>query len=91
MAPWRIRNLEDGDLDQVVRIWEEARDTAADPAATLTEVVSAIPAGLSPVPPDGSERRFRGLALAQVGRRGALRPWPEAVRAVGSLSGWCGY
>ncbi|MEU2260729.1 GNAT family N-acetyltransferase [Streptomyces sp. NPDC019645] len=42
MAPWRVRDLEDGDLDQVVRIWEEARDTPSDPAVTLAEVVSAI-------------------------------------------------
>ncbi|MGW2559390.1 ATP-binding protein [Streptomyces sp. NPDC001514] len=42
MAPWRVRDLEEGDLDQVVRIWEEARDTPADPAVTLAEVVSAI-------------------------------------------------
>ncbi|MEU9118916.1 bifunctional GNAT family N-acetyltransferase/ATP-binding protein [Streptomyces sp. NPDC048506] len=42
MSPWRLRNLEEGDLDQVVRIWEESRDTAADPAVSLAEVVSAL-------------------------------------------------
>ncbi|MEU1625615.1 GNAT family N-acetyltransferase [Streptomyces sp. NPDC020096] len=42
MTPWRLRDLEEGDLDQVVRIWEESRDTAADPAVSLTEVVSAL-------------------------------------------------
>ncbi len=42
MTPWRVRNLEEGDLDQVVRIWEESRDTAADPAVSLAEVVGAL-------------------------------------------------
>ncbi|MFE2157653.1 ATP-binding protein [Streptomyces lydicus] len=42
MSPWRVRDLEEGDLDQVVRIWEESRDTAADPAVSLAEVVSAL-------------------------------------------------
>ncbi|GAA1878903.1 ATP-binding protein [Streptantibioticus ferralitis] len=42
MTPWRLRDLEEGDLDQVVRIWEESRDTAADPAVSLAEVVSAL-------------------------------------------------
>lgn len=42
MSPWRIRELAEGDLDQVVRIWEESRDTAADPAVNLAEVVSAL-------------------------------------------------
>ncbi|MFD9127853.1 ATP-binding protein [Kitasatospora sp. NPDC059571] len=42
MKPWRIRDLAEGDLDQVVRIWEESRDTAADPAVSLAEVVGAL-------------------------------------------------
>ncbi|MFI9353900.1 ATP-binding protein [Streptomyces lydicus] len=42
MSPWRVRDLEEGDLDQVVRIWEESRDTTADPAVSLAEVVSAL-------------------------------------------------
>ena len=42
MTPWRLRTLEEGDLDQVVRIWEESRDTTADPAVSLAEVVSAL-------------------------------------------------
>ncbi|MFF4695348.1 bifunctional GNAT family N-acetyltransferase/ATP-binding protein [Streptomyces chattanoogensis] len=42
MTPWRVRNLDEGDLDQVVRIWEESRDTGVDPAVSLAEVVSAL-------------------------------------------------
>ncbi|MEU9117338.1 bifunctional GNAT family N-acetyltransferase/ATP-binding protein [Streptomyces sp. NPDC048483] len=42
MSPWRVRSLEEADLDQVVRIWEEARDTTADPAVSLAEVVGAL-------------------------------------------------
>lgn len=42
MTPWRLRDLAEGDLDQVVRIWEESRDTAADPAVSLAEVVGAL-------------------------------------------------
>ncbi|MFB7289050.1 ATP-binding protein [Actinacidiphila glaucinigra] len=45
MTPWRVRDLEEGDLDQVVRIWEESRDTAEDPAVTLAEVVGALRVG----------------------------------------------
>ncbi|MEU5208636.1 GNAT family N-acetyltransferase [Streptomyces sp. NPDC020742] len=44
MSPWRVRSLDEGDLDQVVRLWEESRDTAADPAVSLAEVVSALKA-----------------------------------------------
>ncbi|MFF2809221.1 ATP-binding protein [Streptomyces sp. NPDC058000] len=42
MSPWRVRALEESDLDQVVRIWEEAPDTAVDLAASLAEAVSAL-------------------------------------------------
>lgn len=42
MTPWRLRDLAEGDLDQVVRIWEESRDTAADPAVSLAELVGAL-------------------------------------------------
>ncbi|MEU7636779.1 MULTISPECIES: ATP-binding protein [unclassified Streptomyces] len=42
MSPWRVRALEESDLDQVVRIWEEAPDTGVDLAATLGEAVSAL-------------------------------------------------
>ncbi|GGU73283.1 hypothetical protein GCM10010211_43930 [Streptomyces albospinus] len=42
MTPWRVRDLEESDLDQVVRIWEESRDTEAEPAVCLAEAVSAL-------------------------------------------------
>ncbi|MGY5136020.1 ATP-binding protein [Streptomyces nigrescens] len=42
MSPWRVRNLDEDDLDQVVRIWEESRDTVREPAVSLAEVVSAL-------------------------------------------------
>ncbi|WP_414503932.1 GNAT family N-acetyltransferase [Streptomyces sp. NEAU-L66] len=42
MSPWRVRNLGEDDLDQVVRIWEESRDTVREPAVSLAEVVSAL-------------------------------------------------
>ncbi|MGG2464287.1 ATP-binding protein [Streptomyces sp. RGM 3693] len=42
MSPWRVRALEESDLDQVVRIWEEAPDTTVDLAASLAEAVSAL-------------------------------------------------
>ncbi|MFR9673260.1 ATP-binding protein [Streptomyces sp. TR06-5] len=45
MAPWRIRSLAEDDLDQVVGIWEETRDTAVDPAVSLAELISALRAG----------------------------------------------
>ncbi|AJC52970.1 MULTISPECIES: bifunctional GNAT family N-acetyltransferase/ATP-binding protein [Streptomyces] len=42
MSPWRVRALEENDLDQVVRIWEEAPDTTVDLAVSLAEAVSAL-------------------------------------------------
>ncbi|GAA2692150.1 bifunctional GNAT family N-acetyltransferase/ATP-binding protein [Streptomyces lunalinharesii] len=42
MSPWRVRALEESDLDQVVRIWEEAPDATVDLAASLAEAVSAL-------------------------------------------------
>ncbi|MEV8096920.1 bifunctional GNAT family N-acetyltransferase/ATP-binding protein [Kitasatospora sp. NPDC085879] len=45
VSPWRIRALEDGDLDQVAHIWEESRDTPADPVVGLAEVLAAVRAG----------------------------------------------
>ncbi|QHC23786.1 ATP-binding protein [Streptomyces sp. GS7] len=42
MSPWRVRALEEGDLDQVVRIWEEAPDSTGDLAVSLAEAVSAL-------------------------------------------------
>ncbi len=49
MSPWRVRTLDEDDLDQVVRIWEESRDTTADPAVSLAEVVSALQADMPAV------------------------------------------
>ncbi|EST37345.1 hypothetical protein N566_13540 [Streptomycetaceae bacterium MP113-05] len=49
MTPWRVRNLAEDDLDQVVRIWEESRDTPADPAVSLAEMISALRAGVPAV------------------------------------------
>ncbi|WP_391858164.1 ATP-binding protein [Streptomyces silvisoli] len=45
MTPWRLRTLEEGDLDQMVRIWEESRNSTSDPAVSLAEVVSALRMG----------------------------------------------
>ncbi|MFE0186528.1 ATP-binding protein [Streptomyces sp. NPDC058989] len=42
MSPWQVRALEESDLDQVVRIWEEAPDTTVDLAVSLAEAVSAL-------------------------------------------------
>ncbi|MEU8912673.1 hypothetical protein [Streptomyces nigrescens] len=42
MSPWRVRNLDEDDLDQVVRMGEESRDSAREPAVSLAEDVSAL-------------------------------------------------
>lgn len=42
MSPWRVRALEESDLDQVVRIWEEAPDVSVGLAVSLGEAVSAL-------------------------------------------------
>ncbi|WP_431676739.1 hypothetical protein [Kitasatospora sp. KL5] len=49
VSPWRIRGLEGGDIDQVVRIWEESRETDAAPAAGLTAVRAGAPAVVAEV------------------------------------------
>ncbi|WP_066950516.1 ATP-binding protein [Microtetraspora fusca] len=45
MAPWHLRDLKEADLDQVVRIWEDARDTGAEPTVTLSEGIGALGRG----------------------------------------------
>ncbi|WP_077488089.1 ATP-binding protein [Sinomonas mesophila] len=47
MAQWQIREFHADDLDQVVRVWEETRDTDAAPAHGLNEILHACPEGLS--------------------------------------------
>ncbi|GII61328.1 hypothetical protein Skr01_14130 [Sphaerisporangium krabiense] len=49
MAPWHVRDLREDDLDQVVRLLEESRDTAAEPVVTLAEAVGAIRGGMPSV------------------------------------------
>lgn len=63
VAPWRIRDLAEGDLDQVVRIWEESRDTAAEPAVSLAEMVTALQAG-GPAVVAAVRERVIGAAVA---------------------------
>jgi transitional endoplasmic reticulum ATPase len=45
MPGWRIRDLHDDDLDQVVRIWDESRHTDMQPVYGLAEVLAAARAG----------------------------------------------
>ncbi len=45
MAPWHLRDLKEEDLDQVVRVWEDSRDTSADPIVTLSEGIGAVGRG----------------------------------------------
>jgi transitional endoplasmic reticulum ATPase len=49
MAPWHLRDLQEDDLDQIVRLLEESRETAAEPVVTLTEAVGAIRDGMPAV------------------------------------------
>ncbi|WP_405144830.1 bifunctional GNAT family N-acetyltransferase/ATP-binding protein [Sphaerisporangium sp. NBC_01403] len=49
MAPWHVRDFREDDLDQVVRLLEESRETAAEPVVTLAEAVGAIRGGMPAV------------------------------------------
>jgi AAA+ superfamily predicted ATPase/GNAT superfamily N-acetyltransferase len=42
MAVWRLRDLHDDDLDQVIRLWEESRSSGPRPVHGLTEVLAAV-------------------------------------------------
>ncbi len=70
MTPWRLRSLEEGDLDQVVRIWEESRETTADPAVSLAEVVSALRMGAPAVAAVVGDRVVGAAVCATAQERG---------------------
>ncbi|MEV6205654.1 ATP-binding protein [Kitasatospora sp. NPDC051914] len=81
VSPWRIRGLEDGDIDQVVRIWEESRETDADPAAGLAEVLTAVRAGAPAVVAEVGDQVVGAAVSATAAERGWVlrltiaRPW----------------
>lgn len=49
MAQWRVRDFHESDLDQVVRVWEESRDTGDRPVHGLNEIIDACAKGLAAV------------------------------------------
>lgn len=65
MAPWQLRDLAEADVDQVIGIWEESRDTAADPAVTLAEMVISLRAGMPAVVAE-IEDRIVGAVVASI-------------------------
>jgi transitional endoplasmic reticulum ATPase len=42
MPVWRVRDVHDDDLDEVVRIWEQSRTTGSEPVYGLAEVLGAL-------------------------------------------------
>jgi len=45
MAPWRIRDLHDDDLDAAIRLWEDRAAGAAAPVFGLSDLIAAVRAG----------------------------------------------
>ena len=45
MAPWRIRDFHDDDLDAAIRLWEDRAAGAAAPVFGLSDLIAAVRAG----------------------------------------------
>ncbi|WP_067184408.1 ATP-binding protein [Microtetraspora niveoalba] len=66
MAPWHLRDLKETDLDQVVRVWEDSRDTPAEPIVTLSEGIGLLGRG-APAVVAVVGAQIVGLAVSSAG------------------------
>jgi hypothetical protein len=49
MAPWRIRDFHDDDLDAAIRLWEDRAAGSAAPVFGLSDLIAAVRASASAV------------------------------------------
>ncbi len=88
MAPWRIRDFHDDDLDAAIRLWEDRAAGAAAPVFGLSDLIAAVRAGapavVAVVGEDlvGSAVATVGGAQAWVMRISLVPAWRE--RGIGS-------
>lgn len=75
MSVWRVRDLAESDLDEVLRLWEATSADAAVPALSVAELVGTLRDGHPGVVAVIGERVV-GAALAQ---RAADRAWIQRV------------
>ena len=65
MAPWRIRDFHDDDLDAAIRLWEDRVAGAAAPVFGLSDLIAAVRAGAPAVVAVAGED-LAGCAVATV-------------------------
>ncbi|MGJ7441199.1 ATP-binding protein [Aquipuribacter sp. MA13-6] len=74
----RVRDFHPGDLDGVLRLWSEQRETAGEPVYSLAEVLASCRSDHAVVAVDGGE-----LVGAAVGRAARSQGWVVFVHAAG--------
>jgi GNAT superfamily N-acetyltransferase len=65
MAPWRVRDFHDDDLDAAIRLWEDRAAGAAAPVFGLSDLIAAVRAGAPAVVAVAGED-LAGSAVATV-------------------------
>ncbi|MDO5052604.1 MAG: GNAT family N-acetyltransferase [Pseudoclavibacter sp.] len=70
MTSWRIRDFLPGDLDALLRLWREYRDTGSEPVYDLSEVIASTREDTAVVALDGDE-----VIGAAVGRAAHDQGW----------------